>query len=136
MPAEGILDEDLPHQVIGACMNVYGFLGPGLTREAYEECVAVELRGLEIPFERGKPLNFVYQGQNITAAARMDFVIADSLLLQVHAGAEVGALEKQQLETLLRLSGIKSGLLVNFNVPIFRKAVHRVTLKRRSAPEA
>lgn len=131
MADPNILDEDLPHQVIGACMTVHGILGPGLTRDAYEECLAVELRDLEIPFERGKPLSFAYRGHSVVSAARMDFVIAGALLLKVHTGEEVTPLAKQQLETLLRLSGIKSGLLVNFDVTIFRKGIHRVMLKRR-----
>ncbi len=62
---------DLPHLVVGACMQVHEALGPGLVREIYEECLAVELRGLELSFERGKPLSFDYRGQKISSAARL-----------------------------------------------------------------
>lgn len=121
---------DLPHMVIGACMNVHSTLGPGLSREAYEQCVAVELRGLEIPFERGKPLNFEYRGHSLVAAATLDFVVEGTLLLQVLATEEISALDKQKMETYLKLSGIRSGLLVNFNVSVLRKGVQRITMKR------
>jgi GxxExxY protein len=60
----------------------------------------------------------------------LDFVVNDSLLLQVFATEETSALDKQKMETYLRLSGIRSGLLVNFNVQVLRKGVQRITMKR------
>ncbi|MDZ4288611.1 MAG: GxxExxY protein [Prosthecobacter sp.] len=125
-----MISADLPHMVIGACMNVHGALGPGLTREVYEECLAAELRGLEIPFERGKPLQFEYRGHQLSAAARLDFVVEGALVLLVQAGEETSALDKHKMETYLRLSGIRAGLLVNFNVSVLRKGIQRVTMKR------
>lgn len=122
---------DLPHLVVGACMTVHAALGPGLLREAYEECLAVELRGLELGFERGRPLVFDYRGQRINSAARLDLVVDRELLVQVLAVEEVSALERQKMETLLKLGGIKHGLLVNFHVPVMRKGIERFTMKRR-----
>ena len=51
----------------------------------------------------------------------------------IRAQEQVTALEKQQFESILRLSGLRGGLLVNFNVPVLRKGVHRVMLKRRES---
>ncbi|MBL9133510.1 MAG: GxxExxY protein [Verrucomicrobiaceae bacterium] len=126
-------DADLPHLVIGACMNVHRQIGPGLTREAYEECMAVELRDLEMDVRRGETLAFDYRGHRITAAARLDFIIHNTLLLQVRALEHISELDKQQFESQLRLSGLRSGLLVNFNVATLRKGIHRVILKRKDA---
>lgn len=124
-------DADLPHLVIGACMTVHSTLGPGLTREAYEECLAVELRDLEMDVQRGLPLSFDYRGRRIQAAARLDFVIHDRLLLQVLAQEEITALDKLRFESHLRLSHLRSGVLVNFNVSQLRKGIHRIILKRK-----
>ncbi|MES2507764.1 MAG: GxxExxY protein [Verrucomicrobiota bacterium] len=127
-----ILDaQDLPHIVIRACMQVHATLGTGLTRDAYEECLAVELRSLEIPFERRKPLNFVYRGQQILAAACLDFVIDQSLLVRVLASDEMTDMDRRSMETWLKLSGLKTGLIVNFQVPVLRKGIQRIALKRR-----
>jgi hypothetical protein len=68
-------DADLPHLVIGACMNVHRALGPGLPRDAYEECLAVELREMEFDFKRNVPLQFDYRSRRIQTTARLDFVI-------------------------------------------------------------
>lgn len=126
-------DADLPHLVIGACMKVHQQLGPGLAREAYEECTAIELRDLELDLRRGEPLSFDYRGHRVAAAARLDFIINDALLLQVKAQDEITDLDKRQFESQLRLSGLRAGLLVNFDVVKLRTGIHRVTLRRKEA---
>lgn len=128
-----MINDDLPHLVAGACMNVHRSLGPGLLREAYEECLVLELRSLELSVRRGEPLSFEYQGQTVRNAARLDLVIEDTLLVQVLSVEAVSASERQKMETLLRLGGLKAGLLVNFNVPVMRKGIERFTVKRREA---
>ena len=73
-------DADLPHLVIGACMNVHRALGPGLLRDAYDECLAIELREMEFDFKRNLPLQFDYHGRRVKTGAYLDFVIGGVLL--------------------------------------------------------
>jgi GxxExxY protein len=128
---EHVPDPELPHQVLAACLEVHGHLGPGLLREAYEECLTIELREKELRFQRGESLRFLYRGKQIEAAARLDLVVEGLLLVQVMSVPEVTPADVARMQTLLRLSGHYQGLLVNFNEPVFRKGVHRVTLKKR-----
>lgn len=122
--------QDLPHAVIRACMQVHAALGPGLTRDAYEECLAVELRLMEIPYERSLPLHFYYRGHQIKSDTRLDFVIEGALLVRIIAAESVSELDRHSMETWLKLSGLKTGLIVNFQVAILRKGIHRISLKR------
>jgi GxxExxY protein len=115
-------------------MEVHRHLGPGLLREAYEECLAVELQQLDIPFKRGEPLRFLYRGREVSSAGRLDFVVQQELIVIVLSLAEVSPVDIARLESLLRLSGMRHGILVNFNVATLRKGVHRVTVKRRAEP--
>ncbi len=130
-----MISVDLPHLIVGACMAVHRTLGPGLMREAYEECLVVELRCLELKVERGSALSFDYQGQRINSAARLDLIVDDACLVQVYSSELVLDLDRQKMDTLLRLSGLRSGLLANFNVPVMRKGIERFTVKRREAAE-
>ncbi len=123
---------DLPHLVIGACMNVHRALGPGLTRDAYEECMAIELRELEFDFKRQVALEFEYHGRRVQTATRLDFVVGDSLLLLVRAQEEISRLEQQELESKVRLGRFNTGLIVNFNVGTLRKGIYQITVKRRA----
>lgn len=124
-------EQDLPHIVMRACMQVHQTLGAGLSREVYEECLAVELRDMEMPFERGCPLQFTYRGKQIHGNERMDFLIGDLMLLRVIAVEDVAPRERQFMETWLRLTGLKMGMIVNFHVPVLRKGIQRITLKRK-----
>lgn len=126
-------DADLPHLVIGACMNVHRALGPGLTQDAYDECLAIELRELEFDFQRGVSLAFDYRGKRIKTATRLDYVIGDSLLLQVRSQELLSGQDEQQFESQLKLSRLKTGLLVNFNVATLRKGIRQITVKRRES---
>lgn len=128
-------EADLPHLVIGACMNVHRALGPGLTRDAYEECLAIELRELEFDFKRQVPLEFLYHGRRIQTATRLDFVVGDALLVLVRSQAEISRLEQQELESKVRLGRFKTGLIVNFNVATLRKGIHQLMVKRRAEAE-
>lgn len=129
-------EADLPHLVIGACMNVHRALGPGLTRDAYDECLSIELRELEFDFKRGVLLEFDYHGKHIKTATRLDFVVGGSLLLQIRAQDGITKLEEQQLESQLKLSRLRTGLLVNFNVATLRKGIHQITMKRKEQSKA
>lgn len=124
-------DADLPHLVIGACMNVHRLVGPGLTQDAYIECLAIELRELELDFARNVPLEFNYRTKRVKTATRLDFVVGGSLLLLARAQDSISKLDQQRLESLLKLSRLKTALIVNFNVSALRKGIHQITMKRR-----
>ena len=113
-------------------MNVHRALGPGLTQDAYEECLAIELRELEFDFKRQVPLEFDYHGRRVQTATRLDFVIGGGLLLLVRAQDEITPLQQQELESKVRLGRFKTGLIVNFNVGTLRKGIHQITVKRRT----
>ena len=131
----GMEDADLPHLVIGACMKVHQALGPGLSPQAYRECLAMELRDLEMDVERDRALTFDYRGRTMEAGVRLDFIVNDRLLLQTASQPQTTDLDKERFESFLRLSGLKMGVWVNFDVTTLRKGIHRVTLKRKAAGE-
>lgn len=127
--------EELPHTVIRACLQVHALLGPGLTALAYEDCLAVELRHLEIPYKRKVPLVFNYRGQAITSGTLLDYIIDEAVIVRVVAVEHVSELDRKSMETWLKLSGLKTGLIVNFHVPVLRKGIHRISLKRRETAD-
>ncbi len=116
-------------------MKVHESLGPGLAPLAYRECLAMELRDLEMDVERDRALKFDYRGRTIDAGLRLDFIINGRLLLQTASQPQMTELDKERFESFLRLSGLKMGVWVNFDVTTLRKGIHRVTLKRKAAGE-
>ena len=107
---------DLSEKIIGAAIAVHRALGPGLLEAPYEECLCHELEKLGLKFERQKPLPLVYGNVKLACAYRMDLVVEGSVVVEVKAVAKLDRVHEAQLISYLKLSGLRLGLLLNFNV--------------------
>ena len=107
---------ELTRRVIGAAISVHRALGPGLLESAYEACLARELAIDGIPFARQVPLPLMYRGERVDAGYRLDLLVQDSVVVEVKAVESLQPIHTAQLLTYLRLSRLRVGLLVNFNV--------------------
>jgi GxxExxY protein len=117
---------DLTGEVIGAAIEVHKALGPGLLESTYEECLCIELGLRNIPFERQKEIPIKYKGVNLNHAYRLDIVVPNKLIVELKACESLEPIHDAQLLTYLKLSGIKIGLLINFNVPVLKEGIKRL----------
>jgi GxxExxY protein len=117
---------DLTGEVIGAAIEVHKHLGPGLLESAYEECLCYELRSREIVYERQKPLAINYKQVRLDCGYRLDLVVEGKVILELKSCEKIEDIHKAQLLTYLKLSGLKLGLILNFNVPIMKEGIVRV----------
>jgi len=120
--------EDCSREVIGACIEVHRVLGPGLLESSYETCLEHELvlRGLR--FERQRHLPVRYKGVTLECGYRMDFVVQAELVVEVKAVEYLLPVHAAQLISYLRLTGIRTGLPVNFHAETIRRGLRRLTL--------
>jgi GxxExxY protein len=114
------------HEIIGAAIEVHRHLGPGLFESAYEAALCQELWLRRLGFERQVPIRIVYKGQLLSAAVRLDLVVARSVVVEVKAVEELAPIHRAQLLTYLKVSGFGVGLLINFNVRLLRSGMRRV----------
>jgi GxxExxY protein len=118
--------DDLTGTVIGAAIEVHKTLGPGLLESAYEECLCIELGARKISFERQKELPVEYKDVKLDCGYRIDVLVANRLILELKACESLQPIHEAQLLTYLRLTGIKIGLLINFNVPVLKEGIRRL----------
>ena len=116
----------LSSKIISAAIEVHKALGPGLLESAYEECICYEFRLRDFGFERQKPLPIIYKGNKLDCGYRLDIVVENAIILELKACEKIEPIHKAQLLTYLKLSGLKLGLLLNFNVPLMREGITRV----------
>lgn len=121
-----LYNEELTKRIIGAAIEVHKILGPGLLESAYRECLARELSLMNIPIEKELNLPVVYKGVNLDCGYRMDFVVDNANVVELKTVDEILPVHKAQLLTYLKLTGLKTGLLINFNVPILSKGITRM----------
>jgi GxxExxY protein len=116
----------LTENIIGAAIEVHKALGPGLLESAYEVCLAHELSLANISFHRQVPLPVIYKSLPLDCGYRLDFLIENTVVLEVKAVDELQPIHQAQLLTYLKLGGWPIGLLINFNVPVLTKGIKRM----------
>ena len=80
----------------------------------------------EFFYERQKPLPVVYKGKELDCGYRIDLVVERAVILELKSCEKVEPIHKAQLLTYLKLSGLKLGLLLNFNVEVMKHGIVRV----------
>jgi GxxExxY protein len=118
--------DPLTEQVIGAAIDVHRELGPGLLESAYQICLCreLELRHIEHAYEVEIPV--LYKGIKIDCGYRLDIVIPGRLIVETKAVEKLLPIPEAQLITYLKLTGIRLGLLLNFNVPVLKNGIKRL----------
>jgi GxxExxY protein len=120
--------DTLSKAVIGCALEVHRELGPGLLESAYEQCLAHELRLQGLPFELQKMMPVEYKGVLIDCGYRLDVVVEGKIILELKAVAAIEPIHEAQILTYLKLAKVKTGLLINFNVPLLKDGIQRFVL--------
>jgi GxxExxY protein len=108
---------DLSHRVIGCAIEVHRVLGPGLLESTYRRALEHELKlhGLAVATEQ--PLPIVYKGLRIEGAFRIDLLVAAEIIVEIKCVATFTEAHHAQILTYLKLTGLKTGYLMNFTQP-------------------
>lgn len=128
---KNIYDDDVEENivsglVIGAAIEVHRNLGPGLLESAYSSALAYEMTLRGIPFEKEKPVPVVYKGQCLDTGFRLDFLVRNIVVVELKSVQEIIPIHTAQVMNYLKLTHCRLGLLINFNVDVLHKNVHRV----------
>ncbi len=121
-------DNELTGKIIQAAIAVHKALGPGLLEAVYEECLCHELSLMDLKFERQKVLPIRYRNVNLDGGLRLDLVVEDQVVVEIKSVEREIPLFTSQLMTYLRLSGIRWGLLINFNNVLLRDGIKRLVV--------
>ena len=118
----------LTRKVIGCAIEVHKTLGPGLLESSYEACLIQELAKENINALSQIMLPINYKGTQIEAGYRIDILLPDELIIELKAVEKLTPIHTAQLMTYLKLSKIKTGLLINFNVKKLIDGLKRVSV--------
>ena len=120
--------ESLTEQIIGLAIQVHRAVGPGLLESVYEQCLCFELREAGVPFARQVPIPVQYRNITLEDGFRADIVVDDKVILEIKSVVSIILAHEAQLRTYLRMSGIKIGLLLNFNEPRLKDGLRRFVM--------
>jgi len=112
--------------VVNAAMKVHSLMGPGLLESTYEVCMIQELkkRGLQVASQVSLPV--IYDGTRIDAGYRIDLLVENTVIVEIKAVFKMHEIFRGQLLSYLKLSGLRVGLLINFNTVSLRDGIQRI----------
>ena len=116
----------LSREIVSAAIEVHRHTGPGLLESVYEECLYRELSERNIACQRQVKLPVRYKGRRLDCGYRLDLVVDRLVILELKAVSRLEPVNHAQLLTYLRLSGIRLGFLLNFNVLLMKDGIRRV----------
>jgi GxxExxY protein len=120
--------DDLSNRVIGCALDVHRELGPGLLESTYEQCLAYELKLKNIRFKLQTPQPVNYKGIVLDCGYRVDILVEDKLITELKSVDAIKGIHEAQLLTYMKLSGVRTGLLLNFNVKKLKDGIKRFVL--------
>jgi len=115
----------LTNVILKAAYRVHSKLGPGLLERPYRVCMAHELNHLAVRFEVEKVFPVIYDGISIEFGYRVDLLVEEAVIVEIKAVEKILPIHEAQLLSYLKLSGIRVGLLINFNVTDLRQGIIR-----------
>ena len=108
----------LTHAIIGCGIRVHREIGPGVLENIYNECMQYELRQEGLRFDRERAVPLVYKGQKLKSRYYIDLVVEDRVIVELKTVVEIVEIHKKQVLTQLKLAGLHTGLILNFNVEV------------------
>lgn len=120
--------DPLTEQIIGAAIEVHRHLGPGLFESTYELALCHELSLSGISFRRQVDVPVEYKGTRFDAGYRADLIVGDRVLVELKSVERLVPIHTAQVLTYLKLPGLRTGLLVNFNERTLANGVRRISL--------
>jgi GxxExxY protein len=115
-------------KVIQCAIEVHRVLGPGLLESVYEKCMAYELvkAGLTVEIQKELPLR--YKEVQLDCGFRLDIVVEGAVVIEIKSVEKVLPIHEAQILTYMKLAGIKTGLLINFNERLLKDGLKRFVL--------
>ena len=117
--------EDLITRIIGAAIEVHRHLGPGYLESTYHRALCVELRLREIPFQFKPKINVTYKGIQIHGQ-QIDLIVDSKVIVEVKAVSQLEEIHGNQVVSYLRSTGLRAGLLMNFNSVVLKAGIRRI----------
>jgi len=116
---------NISYKIITAAMEVHKELGPGLLESVYEQCLMEELKNMELIAKRQVQIPVCYKGKKLEKEFVIDILVENKIVLELKAIEAILPIHEFQLLTYLKLSGMKLGLLINFNVIKLKEGISR-----------
>jgi GxxExxY protein len=119
-------ENELATIIVDFCYQIHKSLGPGLFESVYEEILSYELTEAGLNFTRQTQIPVYYKNLILKPVFRADLIVEEKVIIEIKSIESIASVHKKQLLTYLKLTGLKLGLLVNFNESLIKDGITRI----------
>ena len=113
--------DNLIYKTVGAAMEVYNHLGPGLLESFYEKAMIYELQSKGLKVTSQTPVEIKYKNVTIGSDLRLDIFVEDKLIIELKSVEALLPVHFKQVRSYMKLLNVSAGVLINFNVSDFKQ---------------
>ncbi len=119
-------ENEISRLIVDSAFRIHTTLGPGLLESVYETTLTHELvkRGCQLEIQKGIPA--FYDGIKMDLGFRADLIVNKKVIIEIKSVEALAPVHPKQLLTYLKLTELKLGLLINFNVNLIKDGIHRI----------
>jgi GxxExxY protein len=122
-------ENELAKIAVDIAFHIHKKYGPGLFESVYEEIFSYELNKTGIAFKRQHGVPLIHEEIKMEVGFRADVIIEEKVIIEIKSVEKLADIHFKQLLTYLKLTDLKLGLLINFNVPLIKDGIHRIVNK-------
>lgn len=122
-------ENELSKIIVDCCFKIHTKLGAGLFESVYEEILCYELFKNNLRFEKQKVIPVIYDEIKFDIGFKADIIVENKIIIELKSIEQLAPVHHKQLLTYLKLTGLKLGLLVNFNTNLIKDGIKRIVNK-------
>ena len=122
------LENQIGKAIVNSAFKIHKELGPGLLERIYEVCLSHELRQLGYDVVRQLDIPIRYDGFVFDEGLRLDIMIDRKVIVEIKAVDQMHPVWQAQVLSHLKLTGLRLGFLINFNVPLIKQGIQRIVV--------
>ena len=119
-------ENEISKIVVNTCYNIHIELGPGLLESIYEEILYYELIDQGLKVERQKAVPLIWKDLKMEIGFRSDLIVENKVIIELKSVETIAPVHPKQLLTYLKITGLKLGLLINFNEKLIKDGITRI----------
>ena len=122
-------ENEISKIVFDLCVKIHKQYGPGLFESVYEQILCYELNKTGIAFTCQQGIPLIHEEIKMEIGFRADIIIENKVIVEIKSIETLADIHYKQVLTYLKLTNIKLGMLINFNVPFIKNGIHRIVNK-------
>jgi GxxExxY protein len=119
-------ENELSRHIVDVAFRVHNELGPGLLESVYEEIMYFELIKLRLQVDRQRAVPVIWNNLKMELGFRADLIVDNKVIIELKSVEIIAPVHYKQLLTYLRITGLKLGLLINFNEALIKEGIKRI----------